>query len=148
MVQHAYVKAPYFSITYPLFEQLISYSTTKLDEFLFHSIKEVASYLSIKTEIIKTSRIYKNSHLKGEERILNICRQENADTYFNLIGGINLYDKRHFLEHGIGLFFLNPRLVSYRQSKETFVPWLSILDVLMFNDLNKINQLISESDTI
>jgi hypothetical protein len=97
-------------------------------------------------EIVPTSRAYENAHLKGQERILDICRQERAEVYINSIGGKLLYDPAVFLSQGIQLHFLRSRAVSYPQGKAEFVPWLSIMDVLMFNEPSAVRQLLHEMD--
>lgn len=105
-------------------------------------------YLSLEVEIVSTSRIYNNAHLKGQERILDICRQERADIYINPIGGVDLYDRTRFLPQEVSLYFLSSRPISYAQGKSDYVPWLSILDVLMFNELAAVRRLLTEVDLI
>jgi hypothetical protein len=72
--------------------------------------------------------------LRGEERILDICRREEADTYINLPGGKELYNADVFSKAGIQLQFIDPMLstLSIRSSGEEG-PVLSILDLLMLN---------------
>jgi hypothetical protein len=97
---------------------------------------------------VSTSRIYNNSHLNGQERILDICKQEHADIYINPIGGDALYDRASFMEQGTELKLLSSRPVNYPQGKSEFIPWLSILDVLMFNKPAEVRQLLTEMDLL
>jgi hypothetical protein len=145
-IRQAYGHAPCYSDTSLLLERVINYPSTTLDQFLRNSLREIVNYLSIDVEIVGTSRVYGNQNLKGAERILDICRQEHADIYINPIGGIDLYNRASFLEHGIHLNFLRARPVDYPQGKSQHVPWLSILDVLMFNEVPAIQQLLAEID--
>jgi len=46
------------------------------------------------------------------------------------------------------LRFLRSRPVTYPQFGNTFVPWLSILDVLMFNEIDTVRALLDEYDLI
>jgi hypothetical protein len=46
---------------------------------------------------------------------------------------MELYSKEDFASHGIDLKFLKALPFQYEQTGNVFVPWLSILDVLMFN---------------
>ena len=78
--------------------------------------------------------MYNNRELKGQERIIDICKQEKATEYINPIGGMDLYDKISFKENGIVLSFLQTGEVKYKQDSKEFIPNLSIIDVLMFND--------------
>jgi hypothetical protein len=145
-IRQAYAKAPCYNKVIELIEQIVNYPTNKLDDFLLNSIRSVAGYLSLKVEIESTSRVYQNAYLKGQERILNICQQEHADIYINPIGGTELYDKAIFEKQGVQLAFLRPRQISYLQGKGEHVPYLSILDVLMFNETGEVTKLLAERD--
>ena len=147
-IQHAYGKAPCYTQVSTLLESLVNYPTIRLDEFLLNSLREVASYLSMEVEIVTTSRIYKNANLKGQERILDICRQEQADVYINPVGGLDLYDYSSFSEQNLALYFLRSRPVSYPQGQAEHCPWLSIIDVLMFNKPASVRGLLTEIDLI
>lgn len=147
-IQQAYSKAPCYAETMVLVERVIRYPSSNLDAFLLNSLHEVAKYLCLEVVIESSSRIYQNSSLSGQERILDICKQEKSQTYINLIGGEALYDRARFEEQGVQLKFLRARQVSYSQGKREFVPWLSILDVLMFNTQSQVRQLLSERDLL
>ncbi|MBS4096582.1 MAG: WbqC family protein [Sulfuricella sp.] len=145
-IHHAYGKAPCYAHVSGLLESVVNYSSTRLDEFLLYSIREVVAYLAMEVEIADTSRIYQNAHLKGQERILDICRQERADIYVNSIGGVDLYDRAAFSQHGLTLHFLRSRSIGYSQGKAGQVAGLSMLDVLMFNEPEAVRRLLAEYD--
>lgn len=147
-IRQSYKKAPCYISVSALIEHLINYPSSRLDEFLLNSLSEIASYLSLNVDIVNTSRLYNNAHLKGQERILNICQQEQADVYINPNGGVDLYDRASFLEHDIKLYFLRSRPLSYSQGKAEHIPWLSILDVLMFNEPAAVRQFLTERDLV
>ncbi len=147
-IRQAYGQAPCYARVSALIGCLVNYPSVRLDEFLLNSIRQIVNCLSLDVEIVSTSRIYKNAHLKGQERILDICRQERADVYINPIGGESLYDRASFLEQGIKIHFLRSRPVSYPQGKDEHIPWLSILDVLMFNEPSAVRQLLAEMDLV
>lgn len=147
-IRQAYGRAPCYVQASALLERIITYPSPRLDEFLLNSIREVVCYLSLEVEIVASSRIYRNTHLKGQERILDICRQEQTSIYINPIGGVDLYDRANFLQQDTQLYFLRSRPVSYSQGKGEHVPWLSILDVLMFNNPTAIRLSLTEVDLI
>jgi hypothetical protein len=62
-----------------------------------------------------------------------ICKERGADKYINPIGGMKLYDKENFIKNNIELHFLKSNNIDYNQYNKEFIPWLSIIDVLMFN---------------
>jgi len=147
-IRQSYKQAPCYVPVSALLESLINYPATRLDEFLLNSLDELVRYLSLDVEIVSTSRLYNNAHLKGQERILNICQQEQVDVYINPIGGVDLYDRASFLKQNIQLYFLRSRPISYSQGKAEHIPWLSILDVLMFNEPSAVRQLLAEMDLV
>jgi hypothetical protein len=147
-IRQAYGTAPCYVQVSALLERVINYPSTRLDEFLLNSIRQIACYLSLEVEIVNTSRIYENAHLKGQERILDICRQERASRYINPIGGVGLYDRSSFSKQEIALYFLRSRPVSYPQGKGGHVAWLSIMDVLMFNEPAAVRRLLTETDLV
>lgn len=147
-ISQSYAKAPCYAEIAPLMERLIRYPSRRLDEFLLNSLREIAQYLALDVKIESTSRIYRNAQLHGQDRILDICKQEGANRYINPIGGEGLYDRASFDAQGVELKFLRSRPLSYPQGKGEFVPWLSILDVLMFNTQPEVRRLLAEMDLV
>ncbi len=136
-----YSKTPFFAHVYPIFEQIINFSNLNLSAFLYHSLKLIADYLSIKTTIIPTSSVYSKENLKKQDRIIDICLRECADNYFNLPGGKKLYDYELFRNKGINLYFIEP---DFKNMKLSYGgnegPFLSMLDLMMWNHANEIRQ--------
>jgi hypothetical protein len=105
-----------------------------IGEMTKQSVMAVASYLGLSTQFVYTSAGYGNQMLKGEARIRDICRLEQAAIYYNLPGGRALYDPAMFSVDQIELAFIEPRLPAYSQFSGVFQPGLSIIDVLMHNE--------------
>jgi hypothetical protein len=130
---NAYRRAPEFARVFPLVESVFAKPATHVAELAVASLKAVAAYLDIDVEWVETSGAYGNAALSGEDRVLAICRAEGASEYINPSGGRELYDRDRFAAEGVRLSFLQPKPIEYRQFNGPFVPWLSIIDVLMFN---------------
>lgn len=130
-IENAYRKAPFFTACFPVFEKIINYETECLADYLTHQLRVLATYMSIKTEIVVTSRHYQNNSLTGQDRVLDICKREGATSYLNSQGGQLLYDSETFSNSGIDLRFMVMNSVSYQQRATSFVPSLSIIDALM-----------------
>lgn len=141
-IQNAYKKAKFYEKVMPLIEEIVNYPEDDLTTFIQFSIEKVMKYLDIQTEILVSSKIDKNQELRAEDRILEICKRLGADTYINPSGGRDLYHQEVFEKEGIKLLFLDPRMdeIRYNQNQEEFVDYLSVLDVLMFNDKHKIEE--------
>lgn len=138
----SYFKSPQFSNVMPLLENCILYKETNLFSYILFSVKKVCEYLHINTEIIISSDINTSNELKGKERIIDICEKLNASIYINPIGGLELYSKNDFENNGIILKFLKSDMIKYNQLNNDFVPWLSIIDVMMFNSVEDILKLL------
>lgn len=141
-IEFAYKKAPLFNEIMPLVNSIIFYENRNLSEFLIHSLELIIRYLHLPIELRPGSAIYLNGHLKAQEKILDICRQEKAKIYINLPGGRTLYRKEDFENKGIDLTFIEPLPCSYTQFKNEFIPALSFLDVMMFNSIPRLKEIL------
>lgn len=141
-IRHAYSKAPFFELVFPLVESVFASKALTLSSLNTDSIKKICCFLSIETEIIISSDINKDNSLKGQDKIIEICKILHATAYTNALGGMDLYDPETFREHHIELNFLKPGRLDYTQNKNIFVPNLSIIDVLMFNSAEEVKQML------
>ncbi len=148
-IEQSYRKAPQFATVMPLTDRIINHPAETISDYIFHSFTELTTYLGITTRLVASSTRYENAHLKGQERILDICRQEGATRYINPVGGQELYTPPAFGAVGCELRFIQSRLVPYPQmGGGEFVPWLSILDVLMHLDAAAAHSLLTKFDLI
>jgi hypothetical protein len=147
-IKSAYWKAPYFQQTFPLFQSIVENSEKNLFEFIYQSILKIVGYLDIPTEIIISSSLGIDHTLKGQDKVLSICKELNADQYINAIGGVHLYSKENFLENGIELSFIKTKPMEYKQFENDFVPWLSMIDLLMFNDGEAVKCMLQEYELV
>ena len=146
--REAYRKAPEFSSVMPLLEGIIRNPVSNLFDYIFASIQLVCEFLGIRTPLVVSSTIDCDYSLKAAGRVQAICKALGSDTYVNPVGGMELYSKEDFARNGIDLKFLKALPFEYEQSGNAFVPWLSILDVLMFNNKTVINEIILNEYTI
>jgi len=147
-ISQAYSKAPFFKDIYPLIETVIEEDCLTIAQLASNSVLAVIEYLGIPLEMEVTSRRYMNRHLNGQERVLDICRIERCEQYYNLQGGIGLYERQAFKKTGVDLCFVQPREVSYRQFGCEFVSKLSIIDVMMFNDRNTVTSYLDQYEIV
>ena len=148
-IEIAYKKAPYFDQVIKIVKPVLNKDYNNIAEIAIESVKVCASYLGLKTEFYVSSSDFSNSNdLNRTERILYICKQLNTKTYINAIGGIELYKKEDFKQQDIELKFIKTLPIKYKQFNNEFVPWLSILDVLMFNSAEEVNEMLDEYELI
>ncbi len=140
-VELIYRSAPFAHKILPLFSELLKEAKGSLSAVLFHQLRRVADYIGIDTEIQVSSTMYPKNGRSGQQRILDICRREQASTYINLPGGRNLYDAALFASAGIELLFLDPNFPALKlQYSGDEGPRLSILDLLMYNPVPAIRE--------
>ncbi len=132
----AYVHAPFYESTKPMLDKIIGCSEENLFRYILNSIVKTCSHIGIDTEIRISSGINIDHDLKGQSKVLALCQATGASTYINAIGGTDLYERNIFEHRGIKLNFIKSKPFEYPQFSAPFVPWLSIIDVLMFNPLD------------
>lgn len=137
-----YGKAPFYKEAMQVMEEIYSCPDRNLADFLTNSLKVICRYLDIQTQIIRTSDFEHNNDFKKQYRIFDLCHRIGADTYYNAIGGMELYTFEEFRQQGIQLGFLKTGDIRYQQFKNEFVPYLSILDVMMFNSSEQIQSML------
>tara|TARA_B110000977_G_scaffold88974_1_gene118256 strand:- start:1622 stop:2320 length:699 start_codon:yes stop_codon:yes gene_type:complete len=139
-IEQSYKKAPNFNEIFPMISDIFLFDkTNNLFDFIFNSIEVLVNYLEIKTPLIKSSEIDgDDTILKAKVRVVNICNQLSADEYINPIGGTDLYSKEVFQKYGLNLNFHKINEIEYQQFSNPYVPYLSILDTMMFTDAHSL----------
>lgn len=138
-------RAPYYKEVISVLETVFEAKTNSIVELNFLSLYKFCNYLNISTPI----KIWSEMDVKIEgvnepdEWALNICKAMGANGYYNPPGGKDFFDSNKYSKAGIDLKFLDLNQVSYNQFEHDFVPYLSIIDVLMFNDIERINSMLN-----
>jgi hypothetical protein len=147
-IEYSYNKAPFFKDSFDVIDSIVALKEANLSKWLTFQLNTICKYLEISTEIINSSVGYSTGHLRAEEKIIDICLKEKANNYYNPIGGKEFYNVENFKKNNLGLHFLNSLSVSYPQFNNEFVPFLSIIDVMMFNDKNIIHDLLNKYEIL
>ena len=141
-IELSYRKAPFFEMSFPIIEEIINHDEVNLSLYLENLIKRIAEYLEMNTEFVLSSNIEKDNSLKGQDKVIEICKSLGAKEYYNAIGGVELYSAENFNSYGIELKFLRTEYIEYKQFKNDFSPYLSIIDVMMFNSKEQIMNIL------
>lgn len=147
-IETVYHKAPYYDEIIEWLENIICFENINLFQYIYHSVKEVCNYLDISTPIIISSEIQHDCSLKGQDKVIAICKKRSCDRYINAIGGTQLYSSDSFEKEGMELRFIQAMLREYPQFKSPFIPALSIIDVLMFNSRLQTKQMLLDYQLI
>lgn len=146
-IKQNYIKAPYFDDVFPIIDDILNQEEKNLAKFIGYSLQKLSNYLEIDTKFIYSSDIEKDNSLKAQDKVLEICNILQADNYINAIGGKELYSKDDFKNFDITLNFLETELIEYKQYKNDFVPYLSIIDIMMFNK-NEIKEMLARYELV
>ncbi|MBY0404588.1 MAG: WbqC family protein [Cyanobacteria bacterium] len=153
LLQRAYQKAPYYNAVFPWIADVIQSAPPDISTFATHTLFKTCEYLSIQVPILSVSKHFESKLLKSENKVIDLCKQVSATEYFNLSGGIQLYDPRVFQAENIKLTFIKMDPVEYPQQPlldkgAPCVPNLSIIDVMMFNPPQAIQTFLKAFHTL
>lgn len=143
-----YRRAPFHSDIFPLIESIFNYENENLFKFIFYSVTEICNLLDIKTKITISSNLNIDHSLKSQEKVIALVKSIQGQIYLNPIGGLGLYNNQDFIDAGIKLEFHKAKPISYTQYKNEFIPWLSILDILMFNPVAQVKEWLEAYEII
>ncbi len=143
-VQQGYAKAPCHEATMALLRELLASPDRNVASFITRSLRLIAEHLGISTQLVSSSALGIATDKQGQDRVLAIAAERQSDVYINVPGGRSMYDPEAFAERGIELRFIVPADVTYDQRSRTFVPNLSIIDVLMHNSPEDVRDLLSD----
>jgi len=108
-LQQCYKKAPYFNEIYPLIEKVLFFEERNLAKFTTNSLKLICEYLNINSAFEISSQHNIGRKLRGEYRVIEICKYFGAEEYINAIGGVNLYNKEEFISKFADRIFFSPK---------------------------------------
>jgi hypothetical protein len=135
----SYSKAPYFKDVSPLLRDVFYSEEKNLFRYILQTHQGIFDYLGMDLNCLISSEIDKDVSLKGQDKVLNICKSLNATRYINAIGGQHLYSREDFADKGIELFFIHP---------SESLPKTSIFDVLMNNSPEEIKIMFENYELI
>ncbi len=135
LINACYMRSPNFKKGLELIENVLRNNYETIAELAIGSIKEFSSYLGINSKFYKSSEIDYDRLGNGQDKILSILHNLEIKNYINPIAGKNLYDHHTFEKHYKSLRFLKMNSdIFYKQDNvESFIPNLSIIDMVMWN---------------
>lgn len=136
-----YEKCPYFTSYWNDVHKIIMSDWKKLVDLNIALIEYFNTVLEINTKTIRSSEL--NIDATSSEKLLQICKRLNADTYLSGIMGREYIDEKIFAENGIKIIFENFVHPQYDQIHGNFIPNMAIID-LLFNEGDKSKKILRE----
>ena len=144
-------KAPFYGETFELMDNVLSgVNSNNIVDINEYVIAKMMETLGIRAKLGVCSRMgFDYSNVKGpDDWPIEISRQRGASMYINPISGRNIYSYEKFDAANLKLSFIRPKDITYNQFYDRFEPSLSIIDVLMFNGVERTKQLLDEYDIL
>lgn len=139
-------KSPYYKDVKDIVWEIISYDCSNLSDFVINSLKITCNVLDINFDF----QVYSKMNLDigdiehSGQWAVKIASAVGANEYINPVGGYDIFIKDEFEAAGIKLKFLQANLTPYIQRQGFFVPGLSIIDVMMWNDPATIKDMLDD----
>lgn len=142
-IDQAYRRAPHHTAVLALVEGVILAADADIASAAERSLRACMAHIGLVRPMIRSSALNLPLGLKGQERVIAICETVGTGLYVNAPGGRDLYSSAAFKAHGMDLRFLVPGEITYAQGRGSFVPGLSIIDVLMWNTPEQVRGLLA-----
>ena len=130
-IEYNYEKAPYFEEYWKDIELILDKSWEKLIDLNMELISYFITKLEINTKTVFSSEL--NINKTGSEKLLEICKDLQVDTYLSGEFGRNYLDIKLFQQENIKVIFEKFEHPTYDQTFDGFVQNMSIID-LLFNE--------------
>lgn len=125
-----YKKSPYYKEIIELIIPTIYGKYEKLVDFNFNLNNDILSFLGINTPIRFSHEIPRYTNDRNE-RIIEICKFFKADILYDGKSAEKFIDIDLFRQNGIEVVFQNYQHTPYKQLWGPFIPYMSVLDLLM-----------------
>lgn len=149
-IEHAYGKAPNFDAVFPLINAVLTAENRDVTSMCRASVVMVMEYLGLPFRHVLSSAIDYDRDASAAGKLVSICKTLQADTYINSIGGMALYTREQFAEEGLALHFLKMNDLHYvqRKASDAFVPYLSMIDPLMWCTKDDVRALLTQYELV
>jgi len=136
----AYRRAPHAQRMLAWLEALLVEPAKSIAELNERILRACCCLIGLQTPIIRSSDLPISADSRSQDRVLEVVQASAGTHYLNPFNGGHLYRAEAFQQAGITLELLRANLPDYQQgsSGHPFVPGLSILDALMYNDVQTV----------
>ena len=134
-INTTYKQSEFFDDTFPLFVDIFERELCNLAEFNIQTIMELSKCFGIQTKFVR------GSHLRstGKSTALTIaqCLELGANSFYCAAGAKSyVSEDEGFQESRIEIEYQNYIPKAYKQKEPGFIPFLSVLDLIMNNGFN------------
>jgi hypothetical protein len=128
-IRQAYAKAPFLERYYPELEAALQQPEPLLADLDIALSRMICGWLGITTPTERASAL--DCGGERNERLIALCRRFGADRYLSGAAARDYLDVAAFAAAGIAVSFQDFRHPEYPQLHGPFVPYLSVLDLVL-----------------
>lgn len=139
-LEQSYSKACNYQVGMSYVDRVLDTDIDSISQLAMKSVIEFFEMLNIEKNFLVSSESFGESKgINKADRLIAIVKSLDSENYINPIGGTALYDKQYFSDKGVNLSFIKAKLEKYKQlGDEGFVGGLSIIDVIMNNNIDEV----------
>ena len=127
-LEHSYRRAPAFDATFPLVEELLRNSESRVADYNDANARRLIDALGLEAPLVRSSTL--SSETRGTQRLIELTRAVGGTVYMSGDGSEGYLDAERFAGSGVTLRFQEFAHPRYEQGRE-FVPGLSVVDALL-----------------
>lgn len=129
-IEQAYRRAPFFEKHIEFLRGTYNRDWTRLNDLNLHMLEYFVTALEIRTRVVRASQL--NVAGAATDRLINLIGAVGGDTYYSGAHAVETYlDAEALAVAGIHLKFQHWTPPVYPQLYDSFIPDLSIIDLLM-----------------
>lgn len=142
-------EAPNYSKVRGVIETSLATEFRSVAELNERLLRAITSYLGIRTPILNMESLALDlpENCAAGEWALHISKALGANEYRNAAGGTALFDRTLYEQAGIKLSFHEHIHMRYATGRFQFVENLSVIDYLMWNDLQQLQEWLPHRST-
>jgi hypothetical protein len=146
-LHHYKMIAPFYAETMRIVERCLNWVCVSLTDLNRNILSIFCDYLNIKCPLKTFSKMDLEILTPVEHAgqwALRIAQVYGAAEYVNPPGGKEIFNPKDFQENNIKLSFLSNNLKPYDQKRAIFEPALSIIDIMMFCEKEKVIEMLKD----
>jgi hypothetical protein len=142
--------APHYAKTIEFLRETLACENKSLAETVVHCLVSCCEYLdlSFRLEFFSNADLLLPTIDAPGQWALETAKALGATSYVNPPGGRSIFNPDAFKKARVALNFLEPTLPAYDQKTANFERGLSIIDVLMWNDVATVRDMIADYELI
>jgi hypothetical protein len=136
-----YAKAQFYSQMISLAKNIYSFQSNNIAEFNINACEKIVNSFGLSPKFLKSSEL--GIAGKSTERLVNICKELNANIYVTAHGALNYLDYDLFEKNKIEVRYINYRFKPWNQQFGDWIQYVTSLDLIAAAGENSIEHLDS-----